>query len=225
MRISILILQREVRLAFNQLGDNAIIVLFFILAAILFPLGVGPEPKFLADLAPGILWVIALLASLLSFEKLFSSDFEDGSLEQLALTSAPLEIVVLAKAAAHWLTTGIPIMILTPLIAVFYQMPLSGYNILLVSMVLGTPTMSLIGTVGAALTLGSKRGNVLISLLVVPLIIPVLIFGTAAIEAAINNYPTTQHLMLLGAFFLIALVFSPIATASALRHALECTSN
>ena len=155
MRISILILQREVRLAFNQLGDNAIIVLFFILAAILFPLGVGPEPKFLADLAPGILWVIALLASLLSFEKLFSSDFEDGSLEQLALTSAPLEIVVLAKAAAHWLTTGIPIMILTPLIAVFYQMPLSGYNILLVSMVLGTPTMSLIGTVGAALTLGS----------------------------------------------------------------------
>lgn len=221
MRIPILILQREVRLAFNQLGDNAIIVLFFILAAILFPLGVGPEPKFLADLAPGILWVIALLASLLSFEKLFSSDFEDGSLEQLALTSAPLEIVVLAKAAAHWLTTGIPIMILTPLIAVFYQMPLSGYNILLVSMVLGTPTMSLIGTVGAALTLGSKRGNVLISLLVVPLIIPVLIFGTAAIEAAINNYPTTQHLMLLGAFFLIALVFSPIATASALRHALE----
>jgi heme exporter protein B len=221
MRVSILILQREVRLAFNQLGDNAIIVLFFILAAILFPLGVGPEPKFLADLAPGILWVIALLASLLSFEKLFSSDFEDGSLEQLALTSAPLEIVVLAKAAAHWLTTGIPIMILTPLIAVFYQMPLSGYNILLVSMVLGTPTMSLIGTVGAALTLGSKRGNVLISLLVVPLIIPVLIFGTAAIEAAINNYPTTQHLMLLGAFFLIALVFSPIATASALRHALE----
>ena len=112
-------------------------------------------------------------------------------------------------------------MILTPLIAVFYQMPLSGYNILLVSMVLGTPTMSLIGTVGAALTLGSKRGNVLISLLVVPLIIPVLIFGTAAIEAAINDYPTTQHLMLLGAFFLIALVFSPIATASALRHALE----
>tara|TARA_Y100001960_G_scaffold288331_1_gene327266 strand:- start:1151 stop:1816 length:666 start_codon:yes stop_codon:yes gene_type:complete len=221
MRISILILQREVRLAFNQLGDNAIIVLFFILAAILFPLGVGPEPKFLADLAPGILWVIALLASLLSFEKLFSSDFEDGSLEQLALTSAPLEIVVLAKATAHWLTTGIPIMILTPLIAVFYQMPLSGYNILLVSMVLGTPTMSLIGTVGAALTLGSKRGNVLISLLVVPLIIPVLIFGTAAIEAAINDYPTMQHLMLLAAFFLIALVFTPIATASALRHALE----
>ena len=221
MRVSILILQREVGLAFNQLGDNAIIVLFFILAAILFPLGVGPEPKFLADLAPGILWVIALLASLLSFEKLFSSDFEDGSLEQLALTSAPLEIVVLAKAAAHWLTTGIPIMILTPLIAVFYQMPLSGFNILLVSMVLGTPTMSLIGTVGAALTLGSKRGNVLISLLVVPLIIPVLIFGTAAIEAAINDYPTTQHLMLLAAFFLIALVFSPIATASALRHALE----
>ena len=221
MRISILILQREVRLAFNQLGDNAIIVLFFILAAILFPLGVGPEPKFLADLAPGILWVIALLASLLSFEKLFSSDFEDGSLEQLALTSAPLEIVVLAKATAHWLTTGIPIMILTPLIAVFYQMPLSGYNILLVSMVLGTPTMSLIGTVGAALTLGSKRGNVLISLLVVPLIIPVLIFGTAAIEAAINDYPTMQHLMLLAAFFLISLVFTPIATASALRHALE----
>ncbi|MBI78273.1 MAG: heme exporter protein CcmB [Rhodospirillaceae bacterium] len=221
MRISILILQREVRLAFNQLGDNAIIVLFFILAAILFPLGVGPEPKFLADLAPGILWVIALLASLLSFEKLFSSDFEDGSLEQLALTSAPLEIVVLAKATAHWLTTGVPIMTLTPLIAVFYQMPLSGYNILLVSMVLGTPTMSLIGTVGAALTLGSKRGNVLISLLVVPLIIPVLIFGTAAIEAAINDYPTMQHLMLLAAFFLISLVFTPIATASALRHALE----
>ncbi len=216
-----LLLLREVCIAHKNLGDNAIIVLFFLLAAILFPLGVGPEPKLLAIMGPGILWVIALLASLLSFGKLFSSDFEDGSLEQLALTPAPLELVALAKATAHWLTTGIPLMILAPLIAVLYQMPYSGYVTLFITLAMGTPTISLIGTVGASLILGSKRGSVLISLLVVPLIIPILIFGTTAIEASINGSATGQHLMFLGACFLIALVFGPVATAASLRQALE----
>ena len=216
-----LLLLREVCIAHKHFGDNAIIVIFFILAAILFPLGVGPEPKLLAIMGPGILWVIALLASLLSFGKLFSSDFGDGSLEQLALTPAPLELLALAKATAHWLTTGIPLMILAPLIAVLYQIPYSCYGTLFITLAMGTPTISLIGTLGAALILGSKRGSVLISLLVVPLIIPILIFGTTAIEASINGSTTGQHLMFLGACFLIALVFSPVATAASLRQALE----
>ncbi|MBK20279.1 MAG: heme exporter protein CcmB [Rhodospirillaceae bacterium] len=216
-----LILRREIRLSMRQAGDSAIIVLFFVLAAILFPFGVGPEPNMLARMAPGVVWVTALLAAMLSFERLFAPDYEDGSLEQLALGPAPLETVALAKAAAHWLTTGFPLMIAAPLIALLYRLPDAGYNTLLITMALGTPTISLIGTVGAALTLGARRGGVLLSLLVIPLIIPILIFGTAAIDAAIGGYPFRQHLLLLGGFFLGALVLTPIATAAALRQALE----
>jgi heme exporter protein B len=221
MNALVLILRRELRLALRQIGDSVIIVLFFVLAAVLFPFGVGPEPNMLARMAPGVVWVTALLAAMLSFERLFTPDFEDGSLEQLALGPAPLEMIALAKAAAHWLTTGLPLMIAAPLIAVLYRLPDSGYSALMTTMALGTPTISLIGTVGAALTLGSRRGGVLLSLLVIPLIVPVLIFGTAAIDAAIGGFPVQQHLMLMGGFLLGALVLTPLATAAALRQALE----
>jgi len=217
----VLILCRELRLALRQIGDSAMIVLFFVLAAVLFPFGIGPEPNMLARMAPGVVWVTALLAAMLSFERLFTLDFEDGSLEQLALGPAPLEMVALAKAAAHWLTTGLPLMIAAPLIAVLCHLPDAGYGALMTTMALGTPTISLIGTVGAALTLGSRRGGVLLSLLVIPLIVPVLIFGTAAIDAAISGFPVRQHLMLMGGFLLGALVLTPLATAAALRQALE----
>ncbi len=221
MNALVLIMRREIRLALRQIGESAIIVLFFVLAAVLFPFGVGPEPNMLARIAPGVVWVTALLAAMLSFERLFTPDFEDGSLEQLALGPAPLEMIALAKAAAHWLTTGLPLMIAAPLIAVLYRLPDAGYGALMTTMALGTPTISLIGTVGAALTLGSRRGGVLLSLLVIPLIVPVLIFGTAAIDAAISGIPVRQHLMLMGGFLLGALVLTPLATAAALRQALE----
>lgn len=215
------IIRRELQLSLRQLGDSAVIVLFFILAAVLFPFGVGPEPNILARMAPGVVWVTALLAAMLSFEKLFTPDYEDGSLEQLALGPAPLELVALGKAIAHWLTTGLPLLVAAPLIGLLYGFPADGYGILLATMALGTPTISLIGTVGAALTLGARRGGVLLSLLVLPLVIPVLIFGTAGIDASIGGFAVKPHLMLQGGMLLGTLVLSPIATAAALRQALE----
>lgn len=216
-----IVIRRELQLALRQLGDSFVIVLFFVLAAVLFPFGVGPEPNILTRMAPGVVWVTALLAAMLSFEKLFTPDYEDGSLEQLALGPAPLELVALGKAIAHWLTTGLPLLVAAPFIGLLYRFPEDGYGILLITMVLGTPTISLIGTVGAALTLGARRGGVLLSLLVLPLVIPVLIFGTASIDAAIGGFAVKPHLMLLGGLLLGTLVLSPFATAAALRQALE----
>lgn len=216
-----LIVRRELQLALRQAGDSAIIVLFFVLAAVLFPFGVGPDPNMLARMAPGVVWVTALLAAMLSFERLFIPDYEDGSLEQLALGPASLEAVALGKATAHWLTTGLPLLVAAPLIALLYRLPAEGYVMLLVTMVLGTPTISLIGTVGAALTLGARRGGVLLSLLILPLVIPVLIFSAAGIDAGIAGFPVKPHLMLLGGLFLAAIVLAPWATAAALRQALE----
>jgi heme exporter protein B len=221
MREFRLAVSRELHLALRQAGDSAVIVLFFILIAVLFPFGVGPEPNLLARMAGGVVWVTALLAAMLSFERLFAPDFEDGSLEQLALGPAPLEAVVLAKAVAHWLTTGLPLLIAAPLIALLYNMPQSGYPVLMATMALGTPTISLIGTVGASLTLGSRRGGVLLALLVLPLVIPVLIFGAAGIELAIGGFPVTANLMMLAGLLLGAIVLCPWAAAAALRQAME----
>jgi heme exporter protein B len=216
-----LILRYEIRLAMHQVGDSAIIVLFFVLAAVLFPLGIGPEPKLLTQLAPGVIWIMALLAAMLSFERLFTPDFDDGSLEQLAICPVPLEIIALAKATAHWLVTGLPLIIASPLIAMLYRLPDTGYSVLITTMALGTPAISLIGTAGSALILGARRGGVLLSLLVIPLILPILIFGSSAIDATVNGFPVRQHLMLMGGFFLGALVITPLATAAALRQSLE----
>jgi heme exporter protein B len=216
-----LIIHRELSLALRQTGDSVVIVLFFVLAAVLFPFGIGPEPNILARMAAGTVWVTALLAAMLSFERLFAPDYDDGSLEQLSLAPIPLELIVLGKAIAHWLTTGVPLLIAAPVIAVMFGMPEQGYGALIASMALGTPVLSLIGTVGAALTLGARRGGVLLALLVLPLVIPVLIFGTAAIDAAIGGFAIGAHLSLLGGMLLAALVLCPWAAAAALRQALE----
>ncbi len=215
------ILNRELHLALRQAGESATVVVFFVLAVVLFPFGVGPEPNLLARIAAGVRWVTALLAAMLSFERLFQGDYEDGSLEQLALAPLPLEMTVLAKALTHWLTTGLPLLVVAPLLGMMLHLPEAGYGALLASMALGTPTISLIGTVGAALTLGARRGGVLLSLLVLPLVVPVLIFGAGAVDAAEAGLSLMPYLSLLGGLALAALVLAPWAAAAALRHALE----
>ena len=212
---------RELMLALRQPGDVATVLMFFVLATVLFPFGVGPEPNMLARIAGGVLWVTALLAAMLSLERMFQVDFEDGSLELLALLPVPLWVTVLAKAAAHWLTTGLPLLIVAPVLGIMLNLHPAGYVALLSAMALGTPVVSLIGAVGAALTLGARRGGVLLSLLVLPLVVPVLIFGTAAVDAAIAGFPFRQHLMLLGGMALGSLVLCPWAAAASLRQALE----
>jgi heme exporter protein B len=197
------------------------VVAFFVLTVILFPFGVGPEAALLARIAAGILWVTALLAALLSLERLFQADWEDGSLEALALMPLPLEAQVLAKCLAHWLVAGLPLIVVAPLLALLLHLDAAGYPALLLSLLLGTPTLSLIGAVGAALSLGARRGGVLLSLLVLPLYIPVLIFGVAAVEAAIGGFGAKPHLLLLGALLAGAVVLAPVAAAAALRQALE----
>jgi len=221
VRCFLRIVGRDVRLALRQRADASLAILFFVLTAALFPFGVGPEPNLLARMAPGIIWVSALLAVLLSLERLFLADYEDGSLELLVLAPQPLELTVLAKALAHWLTTGLPLIAAAPLLAVFYNMDLAGLPMLLLAMALGTPSLSLIGAVGAALTLGARRGGVLIPLLVLPLNVPVLIFGVLALDAALAGLNARPHMMFLGAIFLVFVVVTPLAGAAALRQAVE----
>ena len=181
------ILMRDLRLAFRQGTDTVLAVCFFIIAATLFPLGIGPETNILARIAPGVVWVTALLAAMLSLDRLFQHDFEDGSLELMVLSPAPLEVVVLAKTTAHWLVAGLPVIVAAPVLAIILQMPVSGFVPLVAAMALGTPAVSLIGAIGAALTLGARRGGILVSLLVLPLYVPILIFGVAAVDAALTG--------------------------------------
>ncbi len=215
------ILVRDLRLALRQGMDSIMVVVFFVIAVVLFPLGVGPEPNILARMAPGVIWVAALLSVLLSLDRLFQADFEDGSLELMALGPAPLEIVVLAKVLAHWLVTGLPLIIAAPVLAVLMNMPADGFALLILALLLGTPALNLIGALGAGLILGARRGGVLLALLILPLFIPVLIFGVGAIEAAIGGFPARAPLLLLGALLAGALALCPWGTASGLRQALE----
>ena len=215
------VVARDLRLALRQRGDAVMVVLFFVLTALLFPFAVGPEPNLLARLAAGVIWVTALLAVLLSLERLFLADYEDGSLELLALSPMPLSLVVLAKVLAHWLTTGLPLIAAAPLIALIYNMDSAALTVLIAAMLMGTPSLSLTGAVGAALTLGARRGGVLVPLLVLPLYIPVLIFGVGAIDADLAGLSARPHLMFLGAIALLMLVVAPLAAAAALRQALE----
>ena len=215
------IVARDVRLAFRRGGEAILTVMFFLIAVALFPLGVGPEPAVLARIAPGVLWVAALLAATLSLDRLFRADHEDGSLDLLALAPLPLELVVLAKAFAHWLTTGLPLTVATPVLALLLQLDVTSWPVLIAAMALGTPTLSLVGAIGASLTLGARRGGVLASLIVLPLFVPVLIFGTSAIDATLAGVETGPPLLILGAFLLAALPLAPLATAAALRLALE----
>ncbi|MDX1711020.1 MAG: heme exporter protein CcmB [Rhodovibrionaceae bacterium] len=214
------IVARDLRLALRQRGDAAMIVFFFVLTATLFPFAIGPETNLLIRIGPGVIWVTALLAVLLSLERLFLADYEDGSLEVIALSPTPLGISVLAKTAAHWIGTGLPLIAAAPLIAIFYSLPADALPVLLLSMALGTPTLSLVGAIGAALTLGARRGGVLIPLLILPLYIPVLIFGMGAVDATLAELPAAPYLLFLGAGLLLALPLSPWAASAALRQAL-----
>jgi heme exporter protein B len=215
------LVRRDVRLALRQASDTLLVLVFFVLATVLFPFGVGPEPNVLARIAAGVVWVMALLAAMLSLDRLYQTDYDDGSLDLLLLAPLPLEATVLAKALAHWLTTGLPLIAVAPVLAVMLRLDTAGYPALIGAMVLGTPAISLIGTVGAALAVGARRGGVLLSLLVLPLLVPVLIFGAGAVEAALTGVAAESHLLLLAGMLLVALVLCPWASAAALRQAME----
>jgi len=212
---------RDVRLALRRKSDTLGAAFFFIIVASLFPLGVGPEPSLLVRMGPGIVWVAALLASMLSMPRLFADDAADGSLEQLLLSSTPLPLLVLSKVAAHWLLSGLLLVIVAPLLAVQYGLPAEQVGMLVVSLLLGTPVLSLVGAIGAALTVGVRGAAVLLSLLVLPLVTPVLIFGAGAVEAVGAGVDASAHLSLLGAMLALALFGAPWAASTALRISLD----
>ncbi len=221
MKRLIAVTTRDLRLAVRQGGATFLALVFFVLTVTLFPLGIGPEPTVLARVAPGVLWVAALLAAMLSLDRLFQADFEDGSLEQLALSGLPMGGMVFAKIVAHWLTTGLPLLLASPILAVLLNMNEEGFAALMLTMLIGTPALSLIGAIGAALTLTVRRGGVLLSLLVLPLYIPVLIFGVSAIDAAVHGLNAKPHLLLLGALTLACLPLCPWAASAAVKLSLE----
>lgn len=211
------VMKRDLMLAFRRRSDLLNPLVFFLMVASLFPLGISPEPTFLEQIAPGVVWVGALLATLLSMDSLFRSDFDDGTLEQTLLSPQPLFLVVLAKVLAHWAMTGLPLTLMAPLLGVMLFLPAEGMNGLVLSLLLGTPTLSLVGAIGAALTVGLRKGGVLISLLVLPLYIPVLIFGAGAVQAAVTGLPLGGYLSLLGAMLALGVALAPLAIAAALR--------
>ncbi|PIE24533.1 MAG: heme exporter protein CcmB [Neptuniibacter caesariensis] len=211
------VLKRDLVLTYRRKSDLFNPLIFFLMVATLFPLGVSPEPEFLAEVAPGVVWVAALLATLLSVDSMFRSDFEDGTLEQILLSPQPLFIVVLAKVIAHWMMTGLPLTLLAPLLGVMLFLPSEGMDGLMLSLLLGTPTLSLVGAIGAALTVGLRKGGVLISLLVLPLYIPVLIFGTSAVQAAVAGLPLAGLFALLGSILALGVALAPLAIGAALR--------
>ncbi len=221
MKPLVAVIARDLHLAVRQGGATFLALVFFLLTVTLFPLGIGPEPAILARIAPGVLWVAALLAAMLSLDRLFQADFEDGSLEQLILSGLPLGAIVLAKTIAHWLTTGLPLLLAAPVLAVLLNMNSEGFAALLLTMLIGTPALSLIGAIGAALTLTVRRGGVLLSLLVLPLYIPVLIFGVSAIDAAVHGLNAKPHVLLLAALTLAAMPLCPWAAAAAVKLSLE----
>lgn len=215
------VLQRDLVLAMRRRADVLTTLAFFVIVVSLFPLGVGPEPNLLRSMAPGVLWVAALLASMLSLGRVFAIDHVDGTLEQMLLAAEPLSVIVLAKITAHWLVSGLPLTVMAPLLALQFDVPPELLPVLVASLLLGTPVLSLIGAIGAALTLGLRGGGVLLSLLVLPLYIPVLIFGAGALGAEAAGIGAQSHLLLLGALLLLAAVLAPPAAALGLRISLE----
>ena len=215
------VLKRDLTLAYRRRQDLVNPMIFFIIVVSLFPLGVSPEKTFLQEAGAGVVWVAALLATLLSLDSLFRSDYEDGSLEQLILTPQPLFLIVLAKIMSHWLVTGVPLLILSPILGVMMHLEYETIKVLMLTLLLGTPVLSLIGAIGAALTVGLRSGGVLISLLILPLYIPILIFGTGTVQAASNMLPIDGYIALMGAIFALSLTLSPIAAAAALRISLS----
>ena len=214
-------LARDLRLGLRSRAELAVQLLFYVIVVSLFPLATTPERTQLAAIGPGVLWVAALLASLLSMPRLFAADYADGTLEQIALSPHPLESLVVGKVLAHWLTTGLPIVVLAPLLGLQYALDDELLLILTVALLIGTPVLSLLGAIGAALTLGLRSGASLLALLILPLYVPVLIFGAGAVEATRSGLGATAHLSLLGAALLVALVGAPFAAAASVRIALD----
>ena len=215
------LIARDLRLSLRRQADIASVLFFFIIVVSLFPLGIGPEAEQLRKLAPGVLWVAALLATMLSLPRLFADDHRDGTLEQLALSPQPLGLIVLGKVAAHWLVSGLPLTLLAPVLGLQFDLSTDALQVLTLSLLIGTPALSGIGAIGAALTLGVRGGGVLLSLLILPLYIPVLIFGAGAVEATVTGVGAQAHLSLLAALTLAGVFFAPWPTAAALRIALE----
>jgi heme exporter protein B len=215
------ILRRDLRLGLRRGGDSLQPVLFFVLALALFPLGVGPAPEVLARIGVGVVWVLALLAVMLSLDRLYQGDAEDGSLELLAQGVLPLELVALAKCLAHWLTSGLVLVLASPLLALLMQLPAEAQGVLALALLVGTPTLTLLGGIAAALLIGARRSSVLLALLVLPLYVPILIFGVGAVEGEVMGLSGRPQLLILAAMLLAALALAPFATAAALRLALE----
>ena len=221
LRAFTLLLKRDLTLAIRHRAEMINPLLFFVLVTSLFPLGIGADPKLLQAVGPGVIWVAALLAALLSLEGIFRSDFEDGTLEQFLLSSHPVSVLVIAKVLAHWLITGLPLLVISPLLGVLLGLPGDAIMILLITLALGTPVLSLIGAVGVALTVGLRKGGMILSLLVLPLYVPLLIFAANAVDTAAAGLPVTAHLSLISALLVLSLSLSPLATAAALRISLS----
>ena len=215
------VVRRDLLLAMRRRSDMAMSVFFVVIVASLFPLGVGPEPTVLRMIGPGVLWVTALLACLLSLGRLFTADYLDGVLEQMLLIPQPLVVLVVGKVFAHWVISGLPVVLLSPLLGLQFGLSGDALGVLTLSLLLGTPTLSMIGAIGAALTLGLRGSGLLVALLVLPLFVPVLIFGAGAVTSSLAGIGSEANLSLLGACFLLSLAFAPWATAVALRIALE----
>jgi heme exporter protein B len=215
------VLKRDLLVAMRRRGDLAATLFFFVMVASLFPMGVGPEPQMLRIIAPGIVWVAALLASTLSLNRLFASDYADGTLEQMLLSPEPLSLLVIGKMLAHWLISGLPLVLISPLIALQFDQPTASYGPMLLALLLGTPLLSLVGGIGAALTLGIRGSGVLTTLLVLPLYVPVLIFGSSAISGSASGMDISGQLSILGALLLLGLATTPWAISTALRIAVE----
>ena len=215
------VVRRDLLLAMRRKSEVLTALFFFMIVVSLFPLGIGPEPALLRKIAPGILWVAALLATMLGLQRMFAPDHADGTLEQMALSPTPLGLLVGGKIAAHWLVSGLPLVLLAPVLGLQFDLDAGALGILVVALLIGTPLLSLIGAIGAALTLGIRGGGVLLSLLVLPLYVPALIFGAGAVEAHISGLGAGGHLSLLAALLALAVFFAPWATTAALRIALE----
>ena len=212
---------RDLLLALRRKSDVGTALVFFVIVASLFPLGVGAEPNLLRAIGPGVIWVAALLSSMLSLSRLFAADHADGTLEQMLLGAAPLGIVVAAKAAAHWLVSGLPLVLIAPVLAIQYDLSASLIGVLTLSLLIGTPVLSMIGAIGAALTLGLRGGGVLLSLLVLPLYVPVLVMGAGSVDMAAAGLAPQGQLLLLGALLIFSAAFAPWAIAAALRISIE----
>jgi len=215
------LLKRDLTLVFRNRGELANPLLFFVLVITLFPLAIGAEPELLSRIAPGIIWVAALLAAMLSLDGIFRSDFEDGSLEQLLLSAHPMPVLVLAKVCAHWLVTGLPLLIIAPVLAEMLGMVEEAQSTLMLTILIATPVLSLIGSIGVALTIGLRKGGIILSLLVLPLYVPVLIFAASAIEAAAMGFDVSAQISMLLAFLFLAVSLSPWATAAALKMSMS----